>query len=238
MKKIIFIDDVAAVLQAQETEMHQILEMDGNHSVEIESIRCDMTNVANCLSDTGEKQHEGEKRYRAVHQTLDAILESVNVATANIHDAGDKVEMVIDLYLDDKSDGLGLKLAKYILEHMEDKACFDTWNFVITITSSYISADFSSLSAKYLTEEERKRVVECYRPFRKISSDKYEIDKTSTAFPEFYYTYHCEGEDVPEMINKLLLDKDSVSGNTGTYYGSYFGLIYARLYKNEGDEPA
>lgn len=238
MKKIIFIDDVAAVLQTQEAEMRQILAMDGNHSVEIESIQCDMTNVANCLSDTGNKQHENKERYNAIHQTLDAILESVNAATANIHGAEDKVEVVIDLYLDDKNDGLGLKLAKYILVHMEDKACFDTWNFVITITSSYISADFSSLSAKYLTEEERKRVVECYRPFRKISSDEYEIDKTSTAFPEFYYSYHCEGENIPDMINKLLLDKDSVSGNTGTYYGSYFGLIYARLYKNEGIESA
>ena len=47
--------------------------------------------------------------------------------------------------------------------------------------------------------------------------------------------YHCEGEGAALTKNKLLLDKESVSENTGTYYGNYFGLIYARLYKNEGN---
>lgn len=235
MKKIIFIDDLLAVLEVQQAEMTAILEKDGNTDVEIESIQCDMTNVADCLDDAGNKQHEDESRYTAIHQTLDNILEKVNTATAMIDETNDKVEAVIDLFLDNIDSGLGLKLAKFILEHMQNRECFEEQSFMLTITSSYICADFSTLLAKYLAEDERQHVVECYRPFLELPNDKFKIDKSSTAFPEFYYPYHCEGEGIPSMINKLLLDTESVSGNTGTYYGNYFGLIYARLYKNEGN---
>lgn len=235
MKKIIFIDDIAAVLEVQQAEMIAILEKDGNTDVEIENIQCDMTKVADCLDDAGKKQHEGEDRYAAIHQILDSILEKVNTATAMIHGADDKVEAVIDLFLDDLDGGLGLKLAKFILEHMENRECFEDQSFMLTITSSYISADFSALLAKHLAEDERQYVVECYRPFLELPDNKYKIDKSSTAFPEFYHQYHCEGEGIPSMINKLLLDTESVSDNTGTYYGNYFGLIYARLYKDEGN---
>lgn len=235
MKKIIFIDDIPAVLEVQQAEMMAILKKDGNADVEIENIQCDMANVADCLDDAGNKQHEGENHYTVIHQTLDSILKKVNAATAMIDGADDKVEVVIDLFLDDIDGGLGLKLAKFILVHMENKECFEKQSFILTITSSYISADFSTLLAKHLAENERQYVVECYRPFLELPNNKYKIDKSSTAFPEFYYQYHCEGEGIPSMINKLLLDAESVSDNTGTYYGNYFGLIYARLYKNEGN---
>lgn len=236
MKKLIFIDDLAEVLQPQQDEMQRILDIDDNHEVEIESIQCDMTNVTDCLDDKGEKQHKGEDRYIPIHEKLDDIMKTINQATANIQKDSDRVEVVIDLYLDDIDETLGLKLVKYILKHMERRDYFETWRFLITVTSSYISSDFSDLLNKFLSENERERVIDCYRPFFKnLEANKFVVDKTFTAFPEFYYSYHCEGEGVAQTINKLLLDKESVSENIGTYYGNYFGLIYARLYKNEGN---
>lgn len=236
MKKLIFIDDLVEVIQLQQDEMRRILDIDSNSEVEIESIQCNMANMTDCLDDKGEKQHEGEDRYISIHEKLDNIMKTINQATTNIQDNSDRVEVVIDLYLDDIDEALGLKLVKYILKHMERRDCFETRRFLITVTSSYISSDFSDLSDKLLSADERERVIKCYRPFFKDhNTNKFVIEKTFTAFPEFYYSHRCEDNGIAQTINRLLLDKDSVSGNTGTYYGNYFGLIYARLYKNEGD---
>lgn len=239
MKKLIFIDDLAEVLQPQQDEMQRILDIDGNSEVELESIQCDMTNVTDCLDDKGEKQHEGEDLYIPIHEKLDEIMETINQATAEIQDDSDRVEVVVDLCFDDSDTNKkdpGLKLVKYILEHMERRDCFEARRFLITVTSSYISSDFSDLLDKFLSADERERVIDCYRPFFRVSeTNTFVINKTFTAFPEFYYSHRCEGEGIAQTINKLLLDKESVPGNIGTYYGNYFGLIYARLYKNEGD---
>ncbi len=236
MKKLIFIDDLREVIRPQQDEMQHILDLDDNREVEIESIQCNMAGVTDCLDDKGEKQHEGEDCYISIHKKLDDIMETINQATAEIPNDADRVEVVIDLYLDDKDETLGVKLVKYILKHMDRRDCFEARRFLITVTSSYVSSDFSDLLDKFLSADERDRVIECYRPFFKNQeTNQFVIDKNFTAFPEFYYSHRCEDSGIPPMINKLLLDKESVPGNTGTYYGNYFGLIYARLYKNEGN---
>lgn len=227
MKKIFFIDDLETVLKPQLDEMQKILA--DNHDVEAASVLCNMTNVMDCLDDNGQKANIGDPSYQEIHQTLDDILEQINESLVSC----DKVEIVIDLTLSNEYNSkLGYRLAKYILTNMNNPSAFTSQQLLITFTSSYISADFSQLCGNILTPEERELIVECYRPFFPAGRDEnYVIDKKMTAFPEFYYDYRCEGDDIPAAINKLLLDQDNAPGSKGTCYGNYFGLIYARLYK-------
>lgn len=239
MKKIIFVDDLREIIEVQEKEMRKILAADKNDIVQVESILCDMIGVEDCLDACGNIQHEKQEAYDPIHQVLKNILNRINVATQEIHSPKDKVEVVIDLCLINKGEELdsyksGAKLTKYILKNMNDRHYFEEQSFLITIVSNLASLDYSPFLSECLTEEEIGRVVQCPRPFRNING-KWKIDKTGTAFPEFYYEFKYDNDSEYPMINKLLLDKESVPGNTGTYYGNYYGIIYARLYKNEGD---
>lgn len=231
MKKLIFIDDNSEILSAQKNQMKELLEKDDNQDVELESIQCDLSKAPDCLNDIGEIAYPKDPDYEQVNQTLMTVVQAI---CAIIEEGtAEKMELVIDLLLDDKDETLGFKLVKFILNHI-DRTWFEQCRLVITITSSYRSADFSNLKNQFLSDEEQSKIIECYRPIVINGSGQVDFNKTLTAFPRFYSQF-CAAEDSNfPMINKLLLDKDSVPGNTGTHYGNYFGLIYARLYKAEG----
>lgn len=230
MKKLIFIDDNFEILNAQITKMKELLKDDGNRDVELSSLQCDLSSAPDCLDNQGEIAHPGDPSYQQANQTLENIVETIH----DIINEGtvEKVELVIDLLLDDKDETLGFKLVKYILSHI-DKTWFDQCRLVITITSSYRSADFSNLKSQFLSPEEQDKIIECYRPIVINENGQVEFNTALTAFPRFYAQFHIDETSSFRSVNKLLLDKDSVPGNTGTHYGNYFGLIYARLYKDE-----
>lgn len=231
MKKLIFIDDNLEILNAQINKMKELLKEDNNQDVELDSLQCDLSSAPDCLDNLGNIAHPGEPKYEQANQALTNVVGTIH----DIIQEGtvEKLELVIDLLLDDKDEKLGFKLVKYILNHI-DKTWFDQCRLVITITSSYRSADFSNLKNQFLSSEEQDKIIECYRPIVTDVTGQVAFNSTLTAFPRFYLRFHVDEFSTLSMINKLLLDKDNVPGNTGTHYGNYFGLIYARLYKEEG----
>lgn len=231
MKKLIFIDDNAEILRAQKNQMKELLEEDSNQEVELESLQCDLSDAPDCLNDLGEIAYPNNPDYEQANQTLRNVVEAIRGIIKE--GAAEKIELVIDLLLDDRDETLGFKLVKYILKII-DRTWFDQYRLMITITSSYRSADFSNLKDRFLSVEEQNKIIECYRPIVINGPGQVDFNKTLTAFPRFYSRFHTAEDSSFPMINKLLLDKDSVPGNIGTHYGNYFGLIYARLYKEEG----
>lgn len=231
MKKLIFIDDSPEILNAQISKMKELLNGDNNQDVELGSLPCDLAGASDCLDHQGELAHPGDPDYEQANQTLASVVGTIQDIITD--GSAEKVELVIDLLLDDKDETLGFKLVKHILNHI-DKAWFDQWRLVITITSSYRSADFSNLKNQFLSPEEQGKIIECYRPIVTDGTGQVEFNKTLTAFPRFYSRFRIDEDSTFPMVNKLLLDKDNVPGNVGTHYGNYFGLIYARLYKEEG----
>lgn len=231
MKKLIFIDDSLEILNAQINKMEEILNEDQNPDVELDSIQCDLSGASECLNNQGEISYPNNPDYAHANQMLTGVVETIRDIITE--DTMEKVELVIDLLLDDKDETLGFKLVKHILNHI-DKTWFDLCRLVITITSSYRSADFSNLKNRFLSPEEQGKIIECYRPIVINETGQVKFNTELTAFPRFYSRFHMGEEVAFSMINKLLLDEENVPGNTGTHYGNYFGLIYARLYKEEG----
>ena len=231
MKKLIFIDDNSDILSAQEHQMNELLKKDGNLDVEVESFSCNLSAAPDCLNDMGEIAYPDDPDYEQTNQTLTTVIETIRGIIEE--DTAEKLELVIDLLLDDQDETLGFKLVKFILKHI-DKSWFEQCRLVITITSSYRSADFSNLKNQFLSGEKQDKIIECYRPIVINGPGQVDFNKTLTAFPRFYAQFHTAEDSAYPTINKLLLDQESVPGNTGTHYGNYFGLIYARLYKSEG----
>jgi len=232
MKKLIFIDDSQAALDLQTNEMNTILAEDSNEDVEIIPIQCDMCGVSDCLDEHGVLVHMDDPVYNTINHTISNILEIINNIMQD--ENTDMAEAVIDLSLDDNDETLGVRLVRFILNNLHNREWFNLNRLIITLTSSYRSAGFSNLKERFLLPDERKKVLECYRPIKDLGNNKIEFNKTLTAFPRFHASFHLDQEGAPSIINRLLLDKENVPGNTGTQYGNYFGMIYARLYKTEG----
>lgn len=245
MKKLIFIDDNCEILQKQADEIKRFFDADGVEDVRIVICQCDLSVISNypdclaCFRDDGsldsnmedgtllgkiDMLQEASRRVRSVDQ----IIENA------IHEEGiERIELVIDLFLDDKHESLGFWLAKHILGSPEANRWFQDGTLLITMTSSYKSADYSKLKERFFESvQDRDRIEECYRP---IDPESKEFIKNIAAFPLFYHKFHFpEGAGCPS-INQLLLDTKNINGNIGTYYGNYFGLIYARLFSDRND---
>ena len=197
MKKLIFIDDNSDILSAQEHQMNELLKKDGNLDVEVESFSCNLSAAPDCLNDMGEIAYPDDPDYEQTNQTLTTVIETICGIIEE--DTAEKLELVIDLLLDDQDETLGFKLKN-----------------------------------QFLSGEKQDKIIECYRPIVINGPGQVDFNKTLTAFPRFYAQFHTAEDSAYPTINKLLLDQESVPGNTGTHYGNYFGLIYARLYKAEG----
>ena len=223
MKKLIFIDDNPNILQKQLHEITEIFTDDGVGDVDIVNCLCDLSGDPTCFNDDGTLRDNN-----VLQETLSCINLVMHTVQAAITADMEKIELVIDLFLDDKDETLGFKLVKYILRSAEPREWFRNGKLVITMTSSYKSADYSNLKERFFDSlVDRDRIVECYRPIDPATN---EFIKDSAAFPIFYYSFHTENDTSHPSINKLLLDVIHVSNNKGTYYGNYFGLIYARLF--------
>ncbi|OUN99673.1 hypothetical protein B5F98_00395 [Pseudoflavonifractor sp. An44] len=225
MKAVIFIDDNNIILERQKQELNDILTQDGVSDVKIVDCLCDLSHDPTCLNDDGSLR-DGEIA-QDVQSGIRLVLDTVQSEI----DAGvEKLELVIDLCLDDKDETLGFKLASHIIRNKFARKWFEEWKLVITLTSSYKCTAFSELKEKYFSKEDRDRIIECYRPY---NPETHEFTRDSPAFPMFYHIFHTKGDNDPPSINRLLLDKGGNENNKGTYYGNYFGLIYARLYYNK-----
>ncbi len=239
MKEIIFIDDEdfaqGSASQIQVDEMEKILQSDNNNEVTVTKVQCAVpVGKEDCLSNEGELNHENEECYSGVNQAIKNVLKTVNDRIDKIKTEDDRIEAVIDLCLQrGKHPRLGIKLAKYLINNMKQREYFENMQFVITLTSRYLTT-YNEICMGVLNEDEMQKIEICYRPIVESEMDPEELqfDKTGTAFPKYYKKYHIDKSDPKKQINKLLADTENgPQGNTGTFYGNFFGLIYARLYK-------
>lgn len=245
MKKIIFIDDEELgkknAAQLQVDEFRAILRRDHNQEVEIETYRCVIpAQMENCLTNSGELNFVGEEAYAQAHQEIENVLGMIDQETDKIVAPTDRIEVVIDLCLcGGMGPESGVRLAKYLIKHMKKKEYFDDMRFVITLISQYLST-YRETCSKILDNGEMSKIETCYRPVieDKGDSNKLKLDKEGTAFPKYYYKYRMVKNCHSQQINRLLRDSENgPADNVGTFYGNFFGLIYARLYYGaDGEE--
>ena len=228
MKKIVFIDDEPGMLEVQGNEMREILR--DNPDVVVENICCNMRDVKDCLDDSGRKKETTDAKYYVVFSVMDDIITRLIEDVMNY----DQTEVVIDLCLGSGNNPiLGYRLAKFILSNSINETAFKEQRLLITATSSFYSFD-NQIGRSILSDDEKNKIVFCYRPLFSDKKRNYFFDKGIQNFPIFYKQYHCRVAGVQDKINKLLLDEENVPGQVGTAYGNYFGLVYARLYQNSG----
>lgn len=207
MKCIIFIDDIEQINKLQKSELEKILlECNIDDLVKIETNTISLK--SNEFQDF-EIESKGDSTY------LKNNIKSISKQIQKMFKSGaEKVELVIDLCLDDNNPITGILLAKRLVNKDDLQCFFEENKLLITLTSAYISADFEVLSNSVLCTEEAEKVLYCHRP---IFDNEFE--KKRYAFPEYYVLFMERISNAD--IKKLLLEK--------TYYGNYFGMLLARL---------
>lgn len=212
MKQIFFIDDCERICKLQKAELISLLqEYNFNDVITVDSktLYLEMEEI-----NKYEKDLNKEKTY--LNDRIKEIRESVKQSLSS---GTEKIELVIDLCLDDKDPSTGIHFVKLLINNDELKEFFVSNRLIITLTSMYISADFDRLSEGVLSNEEVDKILYCYRPIKNDS-----FDRERYAFPEYYMQFKANLRD--ENIKGLLSQK--------TYYGNFFGLIIARLVCAEG----
>lgn len=211
MKHILFIDDSEKISKLQKIELNTLLQnydLYNDISVDSKTYFLEMEEFIenkNCLSENN----------TYLNKTVNEIINDVlNYFTSG----AEKIELVIDLCLDDKNPSTGINLVKTLIENDDLKRFFDNNTLIITLTSMYISADFDRLSEGILSSEEINKLLYCHRPIKNDS-----FDKNRYAFPEYYMQFKEKISN--EHVKDLLSQK--------TYYGNFFGMILARLICSE-----
>lgn len=208
MKYLKFIDDNEKINRLQKLEINKLLKkyrLDSHISVGCMTV--------SLQSQDFDKSAESDSYlYEKVNQITDDIFKKFN------SDA-QKIELVIDLCLDDKNPSTGVNLVKMLINNNKLKSFFEEGTLLITLTSMYISADFDRISENLLSQEEVNKILYCYRP---IKDDRF--DENRYAFPEYYMRFKDKlpNTDVIELLSNK------------TYYGNFWGMILARLVSEEG----
>ena len=246
MKKLIFIDDEArndeklTALQLQIEEFKAIFKKDGQR-IEIHPLQLLVDeDEIDFLTDSGtikypEKESSSEEGpYTAIYNTLNSIVKEILDYVHQIKNSEDRVEIVIDLCLQSgRHPELGSRVAQYIINKIlaNDPIKFNDGHVIITLASTYAAGN---KEASALHRQHKQQVEFAYLPIiRPEGKDPY-IDHEGTAYPQFYNKYHLNptkhdpNAKYFHTINELLYNLPEK--NTGTPYGNYFGLIYARLF--------
>lgn len=212
MNYLFFIDDNENINKLQQAETTKILkELNLNDNIQIDSwaisLKSEEFNDDGTIIDSADDYTNNK-----IESLVDKIVQFFN-------DGAQKIELVIDLCLDDRNPESGICLAKNLIHNSRLENHFQNDNLLITLTSMYISADFKKLSQNKLTEETAQKIYYSHRP---IKND--EFDKKRYAFPENYMFFkdyiHLE------ELKRLFLSQ--------TYYGDFFGLIISRLVREKG----
>lgn len=207
MKHLIFIDDREGINKLQMTELNKLLcelELDKEISVSYKTVFLELSEFEeNSINTDTSDTYLSEMVCQIIQQIEDCFKAG-----------SDKIELVIDLCLDDKNPLTGVSLANALIHHNALEPFYKNNTLLITLASMYISADFDKLSENLLTKEDTNKILYCHRP---IINDKF--DENRYAFPEYYMRFKDKLSD--ESIKTLL--------SKATYYGNFFGMIISRL---------
>ena len=250
-KMLLFVDDKQnienTVMYLQIQEFRRFFEEDHNlEDVDIEDYTFEFEeDEFEYLDDEGNLRDRANEE---IKNKLTRLLDKINnITQVLIKGDYNKIEVVMDLCLclkdrnpADEKTKLGMKLTKYLLSHMDHRNCYEEGKFLVTLVSNYMS-NYNSFCKEYFTPYDLERIEACYRPIEDYGR-KSVIDRDGAAYPTYYNKYKfqiAEGDKegrIKEHINALLQGGDHrKTKESGTYYGNFFGMIYARLYReNEG----
>ena len=233
MKQLIFIDDglekegYAVYLLMK--EIRKIFEHD-KQKIDVLLINCCIDpKYHDFIDDTGELAYPNNKGYESTNNTVIDVFNQVkNMAEIMAEDG--RIELAIDLCLQHGKDYnvmTGCNLAKYIITHL-DKRLFDEKKVVISLCSTVVMTMEGPPEA--LKKEFPDIIETCTAPIIRDMNNVPRIDTDKIAYPMFLSKYKVTDNDKTNMINHLLYYyKDE--RHTGSVYGNFFGMLYARLFK-------